>query len=184
MSVKNIQIRDHDLWKRFSRIMIFGRSGSGKSTFSVVLHRFTGLPLYHIDRFFYQEYWIERPYQDFLNDQQAIVDTEKWIIDGNGTFSLEMRYQRADLCLYFCYPRWLCYWRVFKRSFTKDRTILDRPPLCPEKMLSWKFIHYIWTFDERVDQSIARLKKKYPHVRFIKICSDADLINLECQLKK
>jgi len=182
--VKSIQIRDRNFWKQFPRVMIFGRPGNGKSTFSAKLHRFTGIPLYHIDRFFYQEHWVERPYQDFLNELQAIVDTEKWIIDGNGTLSLEVRYKKASLCLYFNYPRWQCYWRAFKRYCKKDPAILDRPPFCSEWMFQWKFIRYVWTFSTRVDPTIAYLRARYPQVRFVEICSDADLKNFESQLKK
>ena len=97
--------------------MIFGRSGSGKSTFAHDLHKITGLPLYHLDKYFFTRNWVERDKQEFLDIQQSIVDTHFWIIDGNSIKSLEMRYRRADLVLYLNFPRWLCYIRVFKRIF-------------------------------------------------------------------
>jgi len=34
----------------FSKVMIFGRPGSGKSTFALALSQKTGLPLHHLDR--------------------------------------------------------------------------------------------------------------------------------------
>jgi adenylate kinase family enzyme len=175
--------KDKELWKNFDRIMIFGRSGSGKSTTSLELHRLIGLPLHHIDRYFYLDRWVERPYEDFLKIQQTIVDQEKWIFDGNGTHSLEIRYPRVQLCLYFNYPRHICYWRAFKRFLRRNEALQDRAPHCPEIFFLWKFIKYIWTFENRVNKSIAMLREKYPHVIFIEIRSDKDLACLEGVLK-
>lgn len=101
--------------------MIFGRPGGGKSTFAFDLHQSLGLPLYHLDKFFFTSNWAKRDTQEFLTFQQDLVDQEQWIIDGNCTQSLEMRYARADLVIYFKYPRWICYGRVFKRRFFKTR---------------------------------------------------------------
>ena len=176
--------KDRDLWNNFSRIMIFGRSGSGKSTASLELHRLTGLPLHHVDRYFYLEHWVERPYEDFLAIQQTIVDQEKWIFDGNGTHSLEIRCPRVQLCLYFNYPRHICYWRAFKRFLRRNEALQDRAPHCPEIFFLWKFIKYIWTFEKRVDQSIKMLREKYPQVIFVEIQSDTDLARLESVLRK
>jgi adenylate kinase family enzyme len=47
----------------YIRICIFGRPGSGKSTFAHKLHLKTGLPLYHLDRYFFVANWVERDYQ-------------------------------------------------------------------------------------------------------------------------
>lgn len=53
-----------------------------------------GLPLHHLDKYFY---WIEQDYNEFIEIQKNIVDTECWIVDGNSTRSLEIRWARADL---------------------------------------------------------------------------------------
>ena len=154
--------------------MIFGRSGSGKSTFAHDLHKITGLPLYHLDKYFFTRNWVERDKQEFLDIQQSIVDTHFWIIDGNSIKSLEMRYSRADLVLYLNHPRWLCYIRVFKRIFDKNIEIDDRAESCPEKA-SWRLLKYMWTFDQRVEKSIEYLRDKYPDVPFVKISNEGDL---------
>ena len=161
-----------------SRIMIFGRPGSGKSTFAHDLHKITDLPLHHLDKYFFTRNWIERDTQEFLNIQQSIVDTNSWIIDGNSTKSLEMRYSRANLVLYLNHSRWLCYLRVFKRIFDKNTAIDDRAESCPEKA-SWKLLKYMWTFDQRVEKPITYLREKYPNANFVKIINDRDLRNIE-----
>jgi len=165
----------------YQRIMIFGIPGSGKSTFALMLHKKTGIPLYHLDCHFYVCNWQERDYQEFLDIQKKIVDQEQWIIDGNCIKSLEMRYQRADLCLYFNYPRWLCYLRIIKRLFTKDHKIKDRAQGCPET-ICWSLLAYIWSFEKRVFNQTKILKAQYPEVQFVEIRNDNDLKNLEMKL--
>lgn len=38
----------------YQKICIFGRPGSGKSTFALQLHKKLNLPLYHLDKYFYK----------------------------------------------------------------------------------------------------------------------------------
>ncbi len=156
------------------RIMIFGRPGSGKSTFAVILYKATGIPLYHLDKYFYVQNWVERNYTNFLDIQQTMVTQDSWIIDGNSTKSLEMRWARADVVLYFNYPRWLCYWRVFKRLFSSDPHIDDRAEGCLEKM-SWGLLKYMWSFEQRVNPIIATLQHQYPNATVYEICYDNEL---------
>ncbi len=101
-----------------------------------------------------------------------------WIIDGNSTKSLEIRYSRADLVLHFNYPQWICYFRVFKRIFDKNSDIDDRAECCPERA-SWKLLKYMWGYEKRVEEPIAYLREKYPDVPFIEIKNNPDLRMIE-----
>ncbi len=162
----------------YTRICIFGRPGSGKSTFTKELHTTTGLPLYHLDRYFFSAGWIEAPSEQFLAQQREFVAQDAWIIDGNSLQSLELRYARAQVCIYFNYPRLLCTLRLFKRRFFKDKAISDRAAGCPEK-LSWALLQYLWTFESRKNHRlvklIADLRARYPHVLFVEIKNDKEL---------
>jgi adenylate kinase family enzyme len=162
---------------QYSKVMIFGRPGSGKSTFALHLSKATDLPLYHLDKYFYEANWVERNYHEFLSDQKSLVNQERWIIDGNNTKSLEMRYAKADLVLYFNYPRVACYWRIFKRLFSKNKAIDDRAKGCQETV-RWSLLKYMWSFENRVAKQIADLRQKYPNCKFIEIASDKDLVQL------
>lgn len=159
---------------RPGRIVIFGRPGSGKSTFAFELSKFLKLPLYHLDRYFFVENWAERNHDEFLKIQKDIVAKDKWIIDGNSLRSLEIRYARADLVLCFIYPCWLCYFRVFKRLFKRNTKILDRAEGCKER-ISWSLLKYIWTYQKRMTKSLPMLRNKYPDVNYVEITSDTEL---------
>ena len=125
----------------FKRIMIFGIPGSGKSTFSLYLSDLLNLPVEHLDKSFFVENWIERDYEDFLRIQENFVNKDSWIIDGNATRSLEIRFKRADVALYFRFNRLLCLWRLFKRRINKNSRIFDRAEGCSEQ-IRWKLIRY------------------------------------------
>lgn len=158
-----------------NRIMIFGRPGSGKSTFALKLHKRTGIPLYHLDRYFFVENWIERDYAEFLRIQEDIVDNKEWIIDGNSIRSLEVRYACADICLFFNYPKARCLWRILKRVYDKKNIdINDRAEGCSERF-SWKLIRYMWNFRARVNDKVNILRQRYPNVIFIEVKNDNDL---------
>lgn len=154
--------------------MIFGRPGAGKSTFAFALSKKLNLPLYHLDKYFFEGKWKQRNYQEFLNDQQSIVNQDRWIVDGNQTKSFEMRYSKADLVLYFNYPRWLCYVRVFKRLFDKNSAIDDRAKGCREAV-RLDLLKYMWSFEKRVAGKIDELREKYPNVQFEEIKNDRQL---------
>ena len=151
--------------------MIFGRPGSGKSTFAYTLGQKIGLPLYHLDKYFFQSHWQERDEQDFMRLQNKMVQSQEWIIDGNSTRSLETRWARADLVLYFNFPKTLCLYRIIKRRLQKNRGLDDRADQCPE-ILRWRLLWYMWSFESRVAPLLQTYQEKYPHVTFMEICSD------------
>lgn len=144
---------DFDQLKDYKRIAIIGRPGSGKSTFAKKLSKQLNLPLYHLDKYFFQANWQERPQEDFLEDYKKILSEDAWVMDGNCLRHIQGRIDHADCIILFSRPRLLCLYRIIKRRFFKDASILDRPQSCPEK-LTWKLIHYMWAFDERLKRKI------------------------------
>ena len=163
-------------WINYNKIMIFGKPGSGKSTLACLLHKILKLPLIHLDKYFFKANWQEQNYEDFLDIQNNFVNAEKWIIDGNCLHSLEIRYSKADLILYFNYPTSICFWRIIKRLFQTNQ-FDDRAEGC-DKKISLKLIKYILNFENKVTTQLNVLRKKYPHTKFIEIKNDDDLQEL------
>ncbi len=159
------------------RIMIFGRPGSGKTTFALELAQCLHLPLHHLDKYSWQADWVERPYDEFMRMQEQLVAQEKWIIDGNHPWTFDVRYSKADVAIYFDYPRYLCLWRLIKRYFTKDRTIADRAKGCPER-ISKMLLKYMWHFQRYVDEYIPPLRKQYPQVHYYIVHNDEEAATL------
>jgi len=163
------------------KMMVFGRPGSGKSTFASWVATALNLPLHHLDKHFFTENWKERNYSEFLQIQQNIVDGNAWIVDGNSTQSLEMRWSKADLVLYFNFSKIICIFRLFKRIFKPNKAFDDRAPKCPE-IIRWRLLKYTWHFEKRVDKQIEFLKAQYPRVIFKEIKNDTELNKLKTEL--
>lgn len=153
--------------------MIFGLPGSGKSTFATKLAQCLDIPIFHLDKHFYVENWVERNYQEFLDIQQSFVNQPKWVIDGNAMKSLEIRFQQADIAIYFHFPVFLCLWRVLKRVFHKNWHIPDLAEGCT-KSVRFQLIKYMFQFHRRYSQKINELRLRYPHVHFYLFQSDRD----------
>lgn len=163
-----------DSQKRFS---LFGLPGSGKSTFAHKLGKKLGIAVHHLDKHYFLAQWEIRNRDEFLAAQQEMVDGETWIIEGNSIATLEMRFARADVVIYFHLPRYLCLWRVFKRPFRHDKSILDIPEGCSKSDISWTLLKYLWTFHKEKKERIEELKSKYPHVDFHVFQSSTDAEN-------
>lgn len=157
-----------------SRIMIFGIPGGGKSTFAVELGRQLHLSVFHLDKYFFTKNWQERNYDEFLHIQKKIIAKDEWIIDGNATRSLEMRFSRADVILYFRFNRLLCLWRIFKRLIFKNHSISDRAEGCSENV-RFQLIRYLWGFDKRVRQNINKFRALSPQAIFFELRNKKDL---------
>ena len=132
-------------------------------------------------QYFFTENWIPRETEEFLSIQRELVAKPRWIIDGNATKSLLMRAHEADLILYFNYPLWLCYYRVFKRLFTKDSAIEDRAQGCSE-IISLSLLRYIYSFPQRVAQFTHHVRTNHPNTPFAVIKNNVQLTLLKKQL--
>src|SRR5678815_4451717 len=101
------------------RVVVIGCSGSGKSTLARIIGETVGLPVYHLDRLYWQAGWQPHPDEDaFQEIVRDIVATDRWIIDGGFTRGSVERFSRADTVVLFDLPRGKCLWRVLKRLAT------------------------------------------------------------------
>ncbi len=90
------------------RIMIIGSPGAGKSTFARKLRDKTGLPLYYLDLLYHRPDRSTVAREEFDAALQEILNSDRWIIDGNYQRTLKMRMERCDTVFLLDYPRELC----------------------------------------------------------------------------
>ena len=103
-----------------NRVVVTGMAGAGKSTFSRVLSKKTGLPLIHLDIYSWNPGWVRVPEGEMLEKQRVLLADEKWIVDSNDVDN-GILVERADTLVILATPWWLCAWRAFRRG-------LRRPP--------------------------------------------------------
>jgi adenylate kinase family enzyme len=109
------------------RIVITGLAGSGKSTLAVALAARTGLPIIHLDLFFWKPGWVAPSETEWREKQRAALAGDAWIADGNYHETLDLRLERANTLVILHMPWWLCSGRALARGF---RMPGELPPGC------------------------------------------------------
>ncbi|OLP60057.1 AAA family ATPase [Xaviernesmea oryzae] len=145
------------------RILVMGCSGGGKSTLSMALSRRFDLPYLSMDRdFFWLPGWVKRDKREERALIAKAVAGERWLMDGTGSSSLDLRLPRAEFVIWVRMPRWLCLYGVFRRGLKhRGGTRPEMAPGCPERMPDREFLSYIWHFEERVSPGIVEALQRY-----------------------
>jgi adenylate kinase family enzyme len=109
------------------RILVYGVTGSGKSTAARRIAARTGLPLTIADDLTWEPGWEPVPEDEQRRRFAAIVEKECWLLDTAYTIWLDLVLPRADLIVGLDYPRWLSLQRLVWRSVVRA---IDKRPIC------------------------------------------------------
>lgn len=101
--------------RSMKRVLIIGCGGAGKSTFAVSLGAALGIPVYHLDRLFWQPGWVPSEPADFEQKLHTVLDQDTWIMDGNYGGTLELRVGYADTIVFLDMPTVTCLWGAIRR---------------------------------------------------------------------
>lgn len=126
------------------KIAVIGCAGAGKTTFARELGARLDLPVTHLDRLFWQPGWQKTERTRWQELQHELVAGERWVIDGNYDSTLEIRLAAADTVIFLDFSRWLCLFRVFRRTIA-SRGRDTQAPGCPDKV-DREFLVWIWNF--------------------------------------
>jgi len=149
------------------KILVIGCGGAGKSTFSRRLGEKLGLPVFHLDAYFWKSGWVESEHDEFAEVIDKISQQPRWIMDGNYGRTLDQRIEFCETVIFLDIPRTLCLWRVIKRTIQfRGKTRPDMGKDCPERF-NLDFIRYVWN---------------YPVTRRIKLLSKLDAIKSHRQV--
>lgn len=94
--------------ERMKKVIVIGCPGSGKSWFSKELHRQTGIPLYHLDRMYWNADRTTVEKRVFLERLSAVLEEDEWIVDGNYGATMELRMAACDTVILLDYPLDVC----------------------------------------------------------------------------
>jgi adenylate kinase family enzyme len=158
------------------KIMIFGDSGAGKSTFAKKLGGKLSLPVLHLDEV-----------MDKLGrkDKQAIgeyiqkeTQKAKWIIDGNAfTKDTHARIKAADLVIVFDINRFKAFYSHIKRYAAIKLSRQSRVGSQDTTLNLSYFIPYIfWQFPGRKKAAIERAAEHNKKIVFVKSHRQADAL--------
>ena len=139
-----------------NRILVIGCPGSGKSTLSRKLKEKTNLPLCHLDMIFWNEDKTTVDQETFMNRLTKVVESEKWIIDGNFSTTMELRIKECDTIIFLDFDVETCLEGV-KSRIGKKRD--DIPWI--EEQEDEEFMQFIKDFNRCNRPKILELLDKY-----------------------
>jgi adenylate kinase family enzyme len=156
------------------RIMIVGCSGAGKTTLATRISERLGLPLIHLDSYYWSPGWKEPDPADWYRVVESLAAAPAWVMDGNYWMTFGPRMAHADSLVWLDYSRGVCLWRVSIR--TLQWLGRCRPELsgCRER-LTLSFLRHVWTFRaEYRPRIVAALQRYGPHLNVIMLTNDRE----------
>ncbi len=162
------------------KIAIIGNAGSGKSTLAQQLRDILNLPLYHLDQYFWKPHWTHPNIDEYKLIHDTLCNQEMWIIDGMNLKFLDYRASRAEVIIFLDIPRYICLWRIFKRTIKYyGKETASSAQQCPERF-NWKFIKFlkwVWDFKAKYPPKIRKLLSIYEDTKEVYILKSSTEIN-------
>jgi adenylate kinase family enzyme len=130
------------------RVVIYGVTGSGKTTLARQLADRTGLPWHGVDDLTWEPGWVTVALDEQRRRIAAICAGERWILDAAYTSWLDIVLPRTDLIVALDYPRWRSLSRLARRTFARARdhrqvcngnTESFRQAFSRESIIAWHF---------------------------------------------
>lgn len=120
------------------RVLIYGVTGSGKSTAAQRVAARTGLPLTLADELTWMPGWV--PVAD---DRQRelfaeVVSADRWVLDTAYGAWLDLVLPRVQLIIALDYPRWFSLQRLLRRTLMRA---IDKKPICNGNTQSWRGLY-------------------------------------------
>ena len=129
------------------KLIIIGSPGAGKSTLATKLGSILGIPVVHLDSFFWKPGWLRTTKNERLAILEEItVYHNHWILDGNYENVIDYQLGITEGVILFNFPRYVCYWRVIKRRLSYiGKAHPEIAPGCPDK-IDWDLLRTIWSY--------------------------------------
>ena len=137
------------------KVIVIGCSGAGKSFFAKKLRDVTGLALYHLDMIWWKPDRTHITREEFDEKLTNILETDRWIIDGEYSRTLEMRLKKCDTVFFLDFPLSVCLEGAAARVGKKR----DDIPWAEDK-LDEDFRQYITDFHGETLNQMRQLLKK------------------------
>jgi adenylate kinase family enzyme len=130
------------------RILIYGVTGSGKTTLARQLAGHVGIDWHSVDDLTWQPGWVGVPADEQRRRIAAICAGERWILDTAYSQWLDLPMARTQLIVALDYPRWLSLWRLVRRTVSRaarknvicnGNTETFRKALSRDSIIAWHF---------------------------------------------
>ena len=155
-----------------NRIMILGCPGSGKSTLARILHRKTGLPVFHLDNIWWRPDRTHISRAEFDSRLRDVIDGKEWILDGDYSRTYEIRFAACDTVIFLDYGVEECLKGIANRIGT------DRPDIpWSEDRLDPELVEQVKNYHKNNRPVIMDLLQKYPERRILLFGTRSELMD-------
>lgn len=111
-----------------TRILVYGVTGSGKTTLARRIGEATGLPWHSVDdEIGWLPGWVERPRAEQRDLARRIAASEAWVLDSAYGHWRDVVVSRAELIVALDYPRLVSLFRLVRRT---ARRVITRELAC------------------------------------------------------
>ena len=110
-----------------SRVLLYGVTGSGKTTAAKRLAERTGLPLVDVDEVCWEPGWVQVPVEAQRRRFLEICAGDRWVLDTAYGVWTDVALARAELVVALDYPRRVSLFRLVRRTASR---IVRRSEVC------------------------------------------------------
>jgi len=124
------------------RILVVGRTGSGKTTLARELAAAIGVPHIELDSLYFGPDLSTAPVPVLRERTRAAVAAERWVTDGNKRSVRDLVWKRADTIIWLDYPVYVSLSRLARRARRRASTLSaeaarsGRPAALPRQLLA------------------------------------------------
>ena len=101
------------------RVLVYGVTGSGKTTLARQIGERTGTPWHAVDELTWEPGWVEVPPEEQRRRIAAICAEERWLLDSAYDKWLDVPLARVQLIVALDYPRWFSLARLLRRTLLR-----------------------------------------------------------------
>ncbi len=112
---------------RARRILVYGVTGSGKSTAAIRIAANLGLPCHLADELTWEPRWTAVDPVEQRRRFAAIAAEPRWVLDTAYSGWSDLVVPRTELIVGLDFPRWFSFQRLVRRTLAR---IVDRRPIC------------------------------------------------------
>ena len=105
------------------RILILGRTGSGKTTLARELAAALGVPHVELDALYFGPDLSRAPLDVLRERTSAAIAGERWVTDGNKRAVRDLVWPRADTIVWLDYPVWVSLRRLARRARSRTASL-------------------------------------------------------------
>ena len=117
------------------RILIYGVTGSGKTTFAAQLSQDTGIPWQEVDALMWNPGWEFVPLDEQIRRMREICARDEWILDAAYAKWIDIPLERVQLIIGLDYSRSKTLWQLIKRTIAR---CIDKKEVCNGNVETWK----------------------------------------------